>query len=73
MSEEELIETIKGLYGTIKHHKDIGIALIHQNAVLQKRIDKAKELCKIVLDNEDKNKDLLGRISVIYRELQSKE
>lgn len=40
---------------------------------LKQRVNKAKELCKIVLDNEDKNKDLLERISVIYRELQSKE
>ena len=33
----------------------------------EQRIDKAKELCKIVLDNEDKNQDLLDHISVIYR------
>lgn len=40
---------------------------------LQQRVDKAKELCKIVLDSEDKNQDLLDHISGIYRELQGKE
>lgn len=73
MNEEELIETIKGLFSTIKHHKDIGISLIHQNAALQKRIDKAKELCEIVLNNENKNQDLLDHVSGIYGELQGKE
>lgn len=43
MSEEELHETIKGLYGTIKHHKELGISLIHKNADIQRRIDKAIE------------------------------
>lgn len=55
---------------SISKNLDCAIRLSVAYEELKQRLDKAKELCKIVLDNEDKNQDLLDHISVIYRKLQ---